>query len=160
MNALRLAALSAAAALAVALAATTTHARSAGPDRQNQQQQQQESTPAAKQEKTFPTKAAWVAVSLDGKPFTGERPSFILDQQFRARGFGGCNTFSATAYPLREQRFAVGPIAFTKKACDKNVMEAERRFLVALRTAVQWDLVGPQLVIKSQAGELRFERTL
>ena len=33
--------------------------------------------------------------------------------------------------------------------------------LVALRTAAQWDIVeGGSLVVKSQAGELRFERTL
>ena len=99
-----------------------------------------------------------MAVSLNNKPFSGDRPSFTLDDQFRARGFGGCNTFSATAYPLREQRFAVGPLALTKKACDKSVMAAEQQFLVALRHSAQWDIVGSSLVIKTQNGELRFER--
>jgi heat shock protein HslJ len=102
-----------------------------------------------------------VALTLNGKPYSGfDRPSFNLDKQYRARGFGGCNTFSTTAYPLREQRFAVGPFALTKKKCDQGVMEAERAFLVALRTAMQWDLEGTTLVIKGQSGELRFERSI
>ena len=115
---------------------------------------------APRQEKTFPTKVAWMAVSLNGKPFSGERPTFILDEQFRLRGFGGCNTFSATAYPLREQRFAVGPFALTKKACDKALMDQEKNFLIALRTSVQWETVAGDLVIKSQNGELKFQRSI
>jgi len=115
-----------------------------------------------KREKRFPMGSTWVAVSINGKAFTGlERPSFTISDQYRATGFGGCNAFSATAYPLREQRLAVGPIAFTKKQCDKGIMALEQAFLVALRTAAQWDIVeGGSLVVKSQSGELRFERTL
>ncbi len=116
--------------------------------------------PPPKQDKVFPTKVSWVAISLNGKAFSGERPTFILDEQFRIRGFGGCNTFAATAYPLREQRFAVGPFALTKKTCDKAVMDQERNFLIALRTSVQWDTVIGDLVIKSQNGEIKFNRSL
>src|SRR3954447_18106850 len=59
--------------------------------------------PQPRQEKIFPLGTTWVAASLNGKPFTAARPSFTLDQQFRSKGFAGCNTFAATAYPLREQ---------------------------------------------------------
>ncbi len=124
-------------------------------------QAQQQKPPGGQREKQFPVPSNWTAISLNGKPFGGrDRPTFSLDQQYRAKGFGGCNTYSATSYPLREQRLAVGPFALTKKQCDKAVMEAERAFLVALRTAMQWDLDGPNLVIKSQSGELRFERAI
>jgi heat shock protein HslJ len=116
--------------------------------------------PAKPQDKIFPTKVSWMATSLNGKPFAGERPTFILDEQFRMQGFGSCNNFSATAYPLREQRLAVGPLALTKKSCDKGRMDQERNFLIALRTSVQWDTVAGELVIKSQNGELRFQRSL
>ena len=116
--------------------------------------------PPPKQDKIFPTTVSWVATSLNGKPFAGERPTFIIDEQFRMQGFGSCNNFSATAYPLREQRLAVGPFALTKKSCDKGRMDQERNFLVALRTSVQWDTVAGELVIKSQNGELRFQRSL
>lgn len=116
--------------------------------------------PARATEKIFPLDATWTAVSLNGKTFSGERPSFSIDKQYRARGFGGCNSFAATAFPLREQSLAVGPLAITKRSCDKGLAALEQSFLVALRTAGKWDFVGSTLVIKSQAGELRLERAL
>jgi heat shock protein HslJ len=149
-------------ALSAAAMTATANAQSAG-GRSGQQQQQEEKKPSIldKREKQFPVPSSWVAVTLNGKPYSGvDRPAFSLDKQYRARGFGGCNTFSTTAYPLREQRFAVGPLALTKKQCDKAVMETERAYLVALRTAMQWDLEGLTLVIKGQNGELRFERSI
>jgi len=127
-----------------------------------QQEKKPQYIPGAKaQEKVFPLGSTWTAVSLNGKPFTGaDRPSFNLDTQYRARGYGGCNTFAATAFPLREQHLAVGPLAITKKSCDKAVSALEQAFFVALRTSGVWDLDGSQLVIKSQNGELRFDRAL
>ncbi len=112
-------------------------------------------------EKNFPLDSTWTAVSLNGKPFGGaDRPSFIIDKQYRARGYGGCNTFAATAFPLKEQHLAVGPLALTKRSCDKSLAATEQAFFIALRTAAAWDLVGPQLVLKSPNGELRFDRAL
>ena len=118
--------------------------------------------PPPKQDKTFPTKVSWTAVSLNGKAFSGERPTFILDEQFRMRGFGGCNTFAATAYPLRQQKFAVGPFALPtpRKSCEKAITEQENNFLIALRTSVEWDSVLGILVLKTQNGELKFERSI
>lgn len=116
--------------------------------------------PNAKAQKIFPSDSTWMAVSLNGKPFGGERPSFLLDKQFRAKGFGGCNTFSATAYPLMEQHIAVGPFALTKRTCDKSLMATEQAFFMALRTASVWDLQGTLLVMKGPNGELKFERSL
>lgn len=112
-------------------------------------------------EKIFPLDSTWTAVSLNGKPFNGgDRPSFIIDKQYRARGYGGCNTFAATAFPLKEQHIAVGPLALTKKSCDKALSATEQAFFIALRTSAIWDLVGSQLVLKSPNGELKFDRAL
>ena len=162
MNALRLAALLTAH-LAAFATVSSAHAQSAatlgrpaGPTRQVDTKVPQ----PGQRDKIFPLGSSWVAVSLNGKPFTGDRPSFSLDDQLRARGFGGCNNYSATAYPLREQGLAVGPFALTKKSCDKGVMAAEQAFLVALRTSAKWDIVGPHLIIRTQNGELKFERAL
>ena len=147
--------------LATATANAQTKRGAAGQQQQQGQQGQPPSSAPKKQDKQFPVPSSWIVISLNGKPFTGaDRPTFSLDQQYRAKGFGGCNTYSATAYPLREQRFAVGPLALTKKQCDKAVMETERAFFIALRTAMQWDLDGITLVIKGQNGELRFERAI
>jgi heat shock protein HslJ len=118
--------------------------------------------PPPRQDKVFPTKVSWTAVSLNGKAFSGERPTFILDEQFRMRGFGGCNTFAATAYPLRQQKFAVGPFALPtpRKSCEKAITDQENNFLIALRTSVEWDSVLGTLVVKTQNGELKFERSI
>jgi heat shock protein HslJ len=146
----------------VLAAAASTAAEAQGRRRGDDPQKQSPGyeKPPEQREKTFPTKVSWVALSLNGKPFSGERPTFILDEQFRLRGFGGCNTFAATAFPLRQQRFAVGPFALTKKTCDKAVMDQERNFLIALRTSVTWDTVVGNLVLKTQNGEIKFDRVL
>ena len=146
------------AALLTAIVAFGTAAEAQGPRNQGAQPPE---GPPPKQEKVFPVGATWIAVSLNGKPYGGDRPSFTLNQQFRATGFGGCNNYSATAYPLRQQGFAVGPFALTKKQCDKEVMNIEQAFLVALRTSAKWETQGSALIIRTQSGaELRFEKAL
>jgi heat shock protein HslJ len=114
----------------------------------------------AKQQKQFPVGMQWTLVSLNGKVVSDNRPTMMIDDALRARGFGGCNTFSATAYPLNQQRFAVGPIALTKRSCDKSVMDVEKTFLVLFRTAAVWDLKDGQLIIQGNNGQLKFERAL
>jgi heat shock protein HslJ len=149
------------AALLAAAVAMTAPAAAQAPAGKPAQQPGQKPSVLQPQEKQFPVPSNWTVISLNGKPFSGrDRPTFSLDQQFRAKGFGGCNTYSATSYPLREQRLAVGPLALTKKQCEKDVMESERAFLVALRTSMQWDFDGLTLVVKTQSGELRFERSI
>jgi heat shock protein HslJ len=104
-------------------------------------EQPQEAPPKRQQEKNFPFDASWSVLQINGKPVTGHRATLKVDSNLRGTGFGGCNTFSASAYPLRQQAFAVGPIAVTKMACDKGASDFERGYLMALRTARQWDLV-------------------
>jgi len=113
-----------------------------------------------KQEKTFPLGFSWTLVSLNGKAVSADRPTLQVDEKLRGTGYAGCNTFSATMYPLREQGFAVGPIAVTRKACPKPQADAERDFLVALRTSQKWDLVSGQLVLINPRGQMIFERAL
>lgn len=130
--------------------------RGGKPPQEAQQKQQ------PRREKQFPLGASWVAVSLNDKPLPrgAQRPSFTVDQTLRMRGFGGCNSFSATAYPLRGQTFAVGPFALTKRSCSKDVEATERAFFIALRTAQRWDIVGGQLVLQGQAGVVKADRSL
>ncbi len=39
-------------------------------------------------------------------------------------------------------------------------MSSEQAFLIALRTSAKWDINGSTLIIRTQNGELRFERSL
>jgi heat shock protein HslJ len=116
--------------------------------------------PLPQQEKTFPLGASWSVVALNGKPVQDRRATLMVDQNLRGTGFAGCNTFSASAYPLREQGFAVGPIAITRRSCDKGTLDFERAFLMALRATQKWDLVNGRLVLKGGAGELTLSRSL
>jgi len=116
--------------------------------------------PMPQQEKNFPLGASWSVVAMNGKPVQERRATLIVDQNLRGTGFGGCNTFSASAYPLRQQGFAVGPIAVTKRSCDKGALDFEKAFLMALRSANKWDLVNGRLVLKGGAGELTLSRSL
>jgi heat shock protein HslJ len=61
---------------------------------------------------------------------------------------------------MREQGFAVGPLAITKRACDKAKMDSEMAFFTALRTSAKWDSQVGSLIIKGPNGEIRFERSL
>jgi heat shock protein HslJ len=150
------------AALAPALLAIPDAAFAQGPGygRSKPQPSPQQSGPPPAQEKTFPLGASWAAISLNGRPIGDRRATLQVDANLRGTGFGGCNTFSAAAYPLRQQGFAVGPLALTKRACDKGLLDFERTYLMALRGARNWDLAEGKLVIKGAAGELRFERGL
>ena len=160
MHALRVAALLSALTLAP-FSLTPSEAQTAGGQRGAAGTSQSGNpVPQPKREKIFDVGSTWIAVSLNGRSFPGERPSFTLDKQYQVRGFGGCNTFTAVAYPLKEQRIAVSPILPRRKACDKGLMASEQAFFAALRYAEQWDQQGSTLIIKSPNGELRFERAL
>lgn len=145
-----------------ALGAVSDAQAQARQSRGNQDQQQSGFEQLKKkEEKRFPLGVAWIAVSMNGKPLGGtERPALQIDEQFRVRGFGGCNSFSTTAFPLREQGIAVGPLALTKRSCDKGVMASEMAFFTALRTSAKWDTQIGSLVIRGPNGELKFERSL
>jgi len=120
-----------------------------------QQQQQQQ----PKEEKTFPKDSSWTLRMLNGKPIpAGMEATMRIDGQFRGAGFAGCNTWSATMWPVRGQRFAVGGIATTKKACPAPAMQFEQAFLRALFDQPVWDIAGGMLEVKSASGTLSFSR--
>lgn len=114
-----------------------------------------------RQEKTYPTRVTWALKSLNDKPVPRDADiTLMIDDNFRGTGFGGCNYWSATIYPVRGQRLAAGPVATTKKQCPPAVMQIERAFLIGVHSGPEWDLVGPELVLKGKGGTLRFERAL
>ena len=147
------------ASLCVAAVCLATPVLAQGKARQAQPPQSNPNAPPTAPKK-FPTDLQWTLVGFTNHTVPGDRPTLMIDGQFRARGFGGCNAFSATAIPQPGQRFAVGPIAQTKKSCGKGIDDLERAFLIAFRTTVAWDLRDGFLLFGGQAGELKFERGL
>lgn len=147
-------------ALAMALAATGAEAR----------ERKREKAPADpkaaaeeryKQEKTYPTKTTWALRSINGKAVPADYEiTFMIDDNFRGSGFGGCNYWSATIYPQRDQKLLAGPVAVTKKMCEPARMQLERAFLGAVHSGPNWDLQGHQLTMKGRGGALVFDRAL
>ena len=115
---------------------------------------------AIMQPKQFPLNVQWILSTINGKPAGDNQPTLLLDSQLRMRGFAGCNTYSATAYPGRNQGIAVGPLALTKKECDKATSEFEKAYLLSLRTSLQWQVKDGFLYLLGEKSELKFERAL
>lgn len=123
--------------------------------------QEEAPKPLPPQQKNFPLDQTWELRELNGKPVSSDLDvSLKIDSAFRGSGFTGCNSWSATIYPIKDQHLAVGPYALTKKKCDKDVMEIEFGFLSALLGQPTYDLVNGELVIKGPRGSLRLDRSL
>jgi heat shock protein HslJ len=112
-------------------------------------------------QKNFPLDETWSLRELNGKPVPpGLDVSLKIDGNLRGSGFTGCNSWSATMYPVKDQHLAVGPYAITKKQCPKDVMAVELGFLSGLMGTPAWDLVNDDLVIKGPRGSMRLTRSL
>jgi heat shock protein HslJ len=117
--------------------------------------------PLPPMQKNFPLDQTWSLRELNGKPVpAGLDVSLKIDGNLRGSGFTGCNSWSATVYPVKEQHLAVGPFALTKKQCPKDVMQLEMGFLSGLLGSPEWDLVNGDLVIKGPRGTMRLARSL
>ena len=109
----------------------------------------------------LPARPDLAAAELNGKPVSADLDvSLKIDGALRGSGYTGCNSWSATMYPVKDQHLAVGPFALTKKQCDKETMAIELGFLSALLQLPTWDLVNGELVIKGPRGSLRLARSL
>jgi heat shock protein HslJ len=146
------------AAVALALCfATAAYAAQKGP----QSEEDDTPKPLPPLQKNFPLDQTWSLRELNGKPVpSGSDISLKIDGTLRGSGFTGCNSWSATLYPVKDQHLAVGPFALTKKQCPKDVMQLEVGFLSALIGNPTWDLVNGDLVIKGPRGALRLARSL
>lgn len=137
--------------LAACLVAAPVHA---------EQREGENLVPQPMREKQFPVGVSFTVLSINGRAFPGENPAMTLDTTFRLRGFGGCNNYSAIAYPQPEQGIAVGPFALTNRECERQVMQSERAFLEALRAAQKWDTQGNRLTLEGPRGSLELERAM
>jgi len=112
-------------------------------------------------EKKFPTKSNYELKSINGKPVPGHIiVTFTVDDAFRGSGNAGCNTWSATIYPVRGQRLAVGPVALTKKACDKDRMDIEHMFVSILHASPTWNTSGSEMTLKLPQASMVLQRAL
>lgn len=111
--------------------------------------------------KTFPLDQTFSLREINGKPVPASLDvSFKVDGALHASGFAGCNSWSGTIWPAKEQHLLVGQFALTHKQCDKDTMAIESSFLAGLLGSPAWDLVNGDLVIRGPRGALRLTRSL
>ena len=111
--------------------------------------------------KSFPLDQTFSLRDLNGKPVPADLDvSLKVDGALHASGFGGCNTWSGTIWPAKDQHLLGGSFATTHKQCDKDTMAIEVGFLSALLGSPAWDLVNGDLVIRGPRGTLRLVRSL
>ena len=118
--------------------------------------------PLPPMQKNFPLDQTWSLRELNGKPVpAGLDISLKIDGTLRGSGYTGCNSWSATMYPVKDQHLAVGPYALTRRECpSKDLKALEIGFLSALLGSPGWDLVNGDLVIKGPRGWMRLARSL
>jgi heat shock protein HslJ len=120
-----------------------------------------EPKPLPPQQKNFPLDQTWSLRAINDKPVPSDLDASLkIDGNLRGSGYTGCNSWSATLYPVKDQHLLLGPYALTKKQCAKDVMAIEFSFLSALTGSPSWDLVNGDLVIKGPKGSLRLARSL
>ena len=132
-----------------------------GPEQQSGEQgEKKDAEKKDAYESPFPTKMDWVLASANGKSPPVEA-TMAIDENLRGTGSAGCNNWSATLYPVKGHRLAMGPVALTKKSCSPEVTAFERLFLTILHSGPTWELKGSTLTVKHpQAGTLVFNRGL
>ena len=123
------------------------------------EQKQEQPAGEKKYDKEFPTKATFNLKEINGKPPAGDA-SLLIDGTLRGSGSSGCNTWSATIYPIKGQKLAMGPVVMTKKQCDAAVMAFEKEYLTILHSGPTWDTQGDTLTVKGPTGTLVFLRSL
>ena len=148
----------AAVAAALCFATTVYAAGQKGPKSDNEDDTPKPLPPL---QKNFPLDQTWSLRDINDKPIpAGLDASLKIDGNLRGSGYTGCNSWSATLYPVKDQHLLLGPYALTKKQCAKDVMAVEFSFLSALTGSPTWDLVNGDLVIKGPKGSLRLARSL
>lgn len=86
--------------------------------------------------------------------------TFIITDNLRIEGNGGCNGFSATAYPLVDGRLLIGPVAATRKSCGGQINSEEAFFFRALRAMRSWKLSPDArgVIFSGPPGSIHVER--
>lgn len=94
------------------------------------------------------TERIWVLSELDGSPFEA-RVTMQFPEEGKIAGDAPCNRYfgeMSAPYP----QFDGTKIASTRRACPE--MAAEQRFLSALSTMTQSEILGDTLTLRNEAG--------
>ncbi len=72
--------------------------------------------------------------------------TLVFDEEGRAGGSGGCNTYGST-YVVDADSITFGTPFSTMMACQEDIMDMEQRYLAALSKATRYEIIDGQLHI-------------
>lgn len=105
----------------------------------------------------FPYDRTFTAVTFKEQRFKDDRPTLLVSQNYRGTGFSACNNWSATVLPRTDQRLVIGPVAMSKRGCDKRLTHNEQVFLFVMRYSQSWTYDGRTLTFTGPFGTMKFE---
>jgi heat shock protein HslJ len=105
----------------------------------------------------FPFDRTMVAVAYKDQQFRDDRPTILVSQNYRGTGFSACNNWSATVLPKNDQNLAIGPVAISKRQCDKRLMHNEQVFLFVMANSRSWSFDGRTLTFTGPFGTMTFQ---
>jgi heat shock protein HslJ len=97
--------------------------------------------------------------SLDGAPIVlvaGSEPTLSLSGA-EVGGRAGCNSYGGTA-TVEGDRIAIAALSMTEMACDEGRMAVEAAYVAALSRITSFRLVGDDLTLIGDGGELTYRR--
>lgn len=103
----------------------------------------------------------WVVEDINGGGvIDNSHATLSFSADGRLAGLGSCNNYSA-AYTLGPERFSIGPIAATKKACPPALMEQERKFFDVLAKTRRFEIdeTGALTLVGEDGARLLARRT-
>ena len=94
----------------------------------------------------------WSATAIAGTPVPpGVDVTLLIEDDMRAGGVGGCNSYFSQATVTREG-FAIGELSRTLRSCGYDLNMLEQSFFDALRKTTSWHIDGETLVLRDAAG--------
>jgi len=102
--------------------------------------------------------SAWQVTTYAGQTPLADHPiTFEFDTEGNIAGDASCNRFGGTC-TIEGNTIKVGPLRSTRRACEPEVMQQERKFLALLAAATTWSLEGDELVLTSPDGVIKAKR--
>ena len=98
----------------------------------------------------------WVAVEIDGAPVGNTRSTLRFDNDARAAGSTGCNSYFASVTQT-STALQFGSVGSTKMACETPLMDQETKFLAALDAVRLHRFEGDMLLFVDASGRVRIK---
>ena len=98
---------------------------------------------------------AWSVTSFaETAPLADHPITFEFDAEGNIAGHASCNRFGGTCQ-IDGDKIEIGPLRSTRRACEPDIMQQERKFLAVLAAIAAWSIEGDELVLTGSEGQIR-----